>query len=89
MGDELKRKGVFHLTYPSMRSSFFEFIDYYFNKHITILSGFRLNIHQTEKSEFGEKASRAFFRILGVRRGSAERSVAEAHSLLELPTHSI
>ncbi len=52
-----------------MRSSLFGFIDYYLNKLITILAEFSLNYHPTEKSEFGKKVSRAFFRILGVRRG--------------------
>ena len=52
-----------------MRSSLFGFIDYYLNYLVTILADFRLNYHLAEKSEFGKKASRAFFRILGVRRG--------------------
>jgi hypothetical protein len=52
-----------------MRSSLFGFIDYYLNYLVTILAGFRLNYHPTEKSEFGKNSSREFFRILGVRRG--------------------
>ncbi|KKP71066.1 MAG: hypothetical protein UR69_C0002G0233 [Candidatus Moranbacteria bacterium GW2011_GWE2_35_2-] len=60
---------IFRLTYRSMRSSLFGFIDYYLNYLVTILDDFCLNYHQTEKSEFGKNSSRAFFRILGVRRG--------------------